>query len=534
MVRRRFTWARDPRPYSSPAATPYRWGVKVLGISLVAVLLAACAGQRAATGPQESPSSAASPTVRLLFAGDVMVGRGVAPVLATEGASLFEDVRFVVSSADLASANLESGLADDPESVAVEGVGLVGAASAAPTLAGAGFDVLSVANNHAGDAGDGAVAATASALEESGIAPVGLAEDGVPPAPVVEVAHGVRVAYLAFDLTRQGPAPTPEDAGVATWDPEVAAAAVRQARSLADIVAVSLHGGVEYLPGPDPALRRASTLVADAGADVVWAHGSHVVYDVEARDAGDGRVSVVAYGLGNFLFDQHRRGTTEGAIVEVLAGEGGVVGYRVGGVEHPEVWPRFTGWQQPTGDAALLDGEWWQLTGPVAVADAAAPAEDVAERHGDDVEAVAAGDVTADGRLEVVVAFRRPYEQRPVQERFPDAIWTDEQGRTAHLGVYRPEDLGPIWVASGLAHPIAEVVVCDGALAVGYGTLNPGDPVLSGAWTWRIHGFAVAPDLPGPATPACADVDGDGYLDPVLLGRSRAESLSSGAGAHDP
>jgi poly-gamma-glutamate synthesis protein (capsule biosynthesis protein) len=453
----------------------------------------------------------------MLFAGDLMVARGVAPVLAGEGVSLFEDVRFVLSRADLAAANLESGLADDPGSVAGDGVVLVGATSAAPVLAGVGFDLLSVANNHAGDAGDGAVAATAGALERSGIVPIGVVEDGAPPVPAVKEVRGVRVAYLAFDLTRQGPAPTPRSPGVVTWDPEIASAAVVEARSVADVVAVSLHGGVEYLPGPDPALRTAATLVADAGADVVWAHGSHVVYDVEVREHG--RVSVVAYGLGNFLFDQHRRGTTEGAIVEVLADERGVIGYRVGAVEHPGVWPRFTGWQQPAGDAALLDGEWWQMTRPVAVAIGAQPAEGVAERHGNDVEVVAAGDVTGDGRMEVVVAFRRPYEERPVHERFPDATWTDERGRTAHLGVYRPEDLGPIWVASGLAKPVADVAVCDGALAVAYGALRRGDPVLSGAWTWRTRSFAVAPDLPGAATPACADVNGDGVLDPVLLRR---------------
>jgi hypothetical protein len=242
-----------------------------------------------------------------------------------------------------------------------------------------------------------------------------------------------------------------------------------------------------------------------------------MVYDVEVRQHGP--VSVVAYGLGNFLFDQHRRGTTEGAIVEVLSDERGIIAYRVGAVEHPAVWARFTGWQQPEGDAVLLDGEWWQLTRPMAVTTGAQPAGNIADRHGNDVEAVAAGDATGDGRTEVVVAFRRPYRQRPVHQRFPEATWTDEQARTAHLGVYRPEDLGPIWVASGLAKPVADVAVCNGTLAVSYGALRPGDPVASGAWTWRSRGFAVSADLPGPATPVCADADGDGVLDPVLLRR---------------
>ncbi len=496
---------------------------------MAAALVAACAGSgTATTGMPTSAAPPVSPTVRLLFAGDLTVGRGVAPIIADEGVSLFEGVRFVVSRADLAAANLESALADDPGSVAGEGVILVGATSAARVLAGAGFDLLSVANNHAGDAGDGAVAVTAGALGRSGIDAVGVVEDGAAPRPAVREVRGVRVAYLAFDLTRQGPAPTPLSPGIVAWDPEIASAAVVEARSVADIVTVSLHGGAEYLPGPDPALRAAAALVSDAGADVVWAHGSHVVYDVEVREHG--RVGVVAYGLGNFLFDQHRRGTTEGAILEVLADEDGVIAYRVGAVVHPEVWPRFTGWDQPAGDAVLLDGEWWQLTRPVATASPRTVAG-IAERHGDDVEAVAAGDVTGDGRLEVVVAFRRPYRQRPVHDRFPDAIWTDEQGRTAHLGVYRPEDLGPIWVASGLAHPVAGIAVCDGELAVTYGALRPGDPVFSGAWTWRNTGFVIASDLPGVATPRCADVDGDGILDPVLLGRAQNGSLSSGAGA---
>lgn len=507
--------------------------MKVLGGFVAAALLAACAGSATATtGMPASAAAPVSPTVRLLFAGDLAVGRGVAPAIADEGVSLFEGVRFVVSRADLAAANLESALVDDPDAVVGEGVILVGASNAAPVLAGAGFDLLSLANNHAGDSGDGAVAATASALERNGIDALGVVEAGTPPAPVIRQVSGVRIAYLAFDLTAQGPAPMPGSPGVAVWEPDVVAAAVTSARSAADVVAVSLHGGVEYLPGADPALRAAATLVSAAGADVVWAHGSHVVYDVELSDDGDGRVSIVAYGLGNFLFDQHHRGTTEGVILEVLADEDGVVAYRVGAVVHPEVWPRFTGWGQPVGDAVLLDGEWWQLTRSVATTSPRTVAG-VAERHGEDVEAVATGDVTGDGRLEVVVAFRRPYQQRPVHERFPDAIWTDEQGRTAHLGVYRPEDLGPVWVASGLAHPVAGIVVCDGKLAVTYGALRPGDPVFSGAWTWRNKGFAIASDLPGLATPGCADVDGDGVLDPVLLGRAQPESLSSGAGADE-
>jgi hypothetical protein len=99
--------------------------------------------------------------------------------------------------------------------------------------------------------------------------------------------------------------------------------------------------------------------------------------------------------------------------------------------------------------------------------------------------------------------------------RFPDVEWTDAEGRTAHLGLYRPEDLGPIWVASGLAHPVDDLAVCDGSLAVSYSEALRRS-VASGAWTWNEFGFSVAQDLPGAAVPGCADVDRDGRLDPVL------------------
>src|SRR5512134_3904640 len=82
---------------------------------LAFVVLAACAG------PPADPSNGAPTggavrhapegTVRLLFAGDVMLGRGVAELDPT---TLLEGVRYVVSSADLAVANLESPLTGRP------------------------------------------------------------------------------------------------------------------------------------------------------------------------------------------------------------------------------------------------------------------------------------------------------------------------------------------------------------------------------------------------------------------------------------
>jgi hypothetical protein len=67
---------------------------------------------------------------------------------------------------------------------------------------------------------------------------------------------------------------------------------------------------------------------------------------------------------------------------------------------------------------------------------------------------------------------------------------------------------------------VAALAPCDGALAVAYSTLNDPTVVATGAWRWGGFGFVPLPDLPGAGTPACADVDGDGLLDPLVLERS--------------
>jgi hypothetical protein len=103
---------------------------------------------------------------------------------------------------------------------------------------------------------------------------------------------------------------------------------------------------------------------------------------------------------------------------------------------------------------------------------------------------------------------------------FPSEGLTDALGRTAHVGLYRPGDLRPRWVAGTLLRPVAAVAACDGALAVAYSTLDDAAIVGAGAWRWGGFGFVPMPDLSGAGVPACADVDGDGALDPLVLGRS--------------
>ena len=68
--------------------------------------------------------------------------------------------------------------------------------------------------------------------------------------------------------------------------------------------------------------------------------------------------------------------------------------------------------------------------------------------------------------------------------------------------------------------PVAALAVCDGALAIVHDQLDDPGLVAAGAWEWNGFGFDTAPDIPGPGTPGCVDIDGDGRSEPVILGRT--------------
>ncbi|HSF84312.1 MAG TPA: CapA family protein [Acidimicrobiia bacterium] len=479
---------------------------------LPAVLAAACGGggtapQPAAdaTPPGQTDAGAPDTVVRLGFAGDVMLGRRVAPVVSSDGASIFEAVRHELAAMDLAVANLESPFGDAGDS-GDRPPRLVADPAAAQLLARAGFDAMNVANNHASDAGPSSVADTAARLEDVGLATLGRVDE-----PLIVERNGLRVALLAFDVTGQSP---PDQ--VAHWDGPMVARTVAEARANADVVTVSLHGGVEYLPRPDPALKRKADQLAGWGVDVVWAHGSHVAHEVSLADPdGDGRVSVLAYGLGNFLFDQRIPGTTEGLLVEVLAAADGARGYRIGVVRHDDLRVSAVEWREPDGDAAWLDGWWTLATAPPGVTDETVDPALVAA-FGTST-AVGIGDADGDGRDDLVAAFVRPLRPTMINQRFTEIDWTDRAGRSAHLGVYDVESKEPRWVAGSLPRVVVAVAVCDGSLALAFRELDGAAVVATSAWWWRGFGFGTASDLAGRGSPGCLDVDADGHLDPVLL-----------------
>jgi poly-gamma-glutamate capsule biosynthesis protein CapA/YwtB (metallophosphatase superfamily) len=251
--------------------------------------------------PAEESLPPRASTLTVAAVGDIMLGtdfpKNILP--DDDGAGFLGEVTPVLTSADIAFGNLEGVLLDGGEPVKECKDPSVCHLFRSPTryaqhLAAAGFDVMSLANNHAHDFGEEGRSSGMQALESVGIRHSGREGD----VASWEVG-GLRVALIAF---------APNIGAHALNDYARAAELVAELASRHDIVLVSFHGGAEgvdaaTLPFAEETYHgeaRGNVVtfahaVIDAGADLVLGHGPHVPRALEYYNE-----RLIAYSLGNF------------------------------------------------------------------------------------------------------------------------------------------------------------------------------------------------------------------------------------------
>jgi len=256
----------------------------------------------------------AQPSVRLLFTGDLMLGRSLEEAARANADPLFafRRVATLLQSADLTVGNLECVLSD--RGIPARKRYPLRCVQALDALHWAGFDVLSLANNHAMDFGAEALLDMIARLRNVGIATVGAGETlRAARTPAVLLKNGVRIAFLGYvNVPQDGPpfffrndltAATATQPGVAWASADADGVAmiqadVRAAQALADVVIVLLHAGIEYSRTPNDVQRLLAYAAMDAGAAAVIGAHPHVLQGVQRYKDG-----IIAYSLGNFAFD---------------------------------------------------------------------------------------------------------------------------------------------------------------------------------------------------------------------------------------
>jgi poly-gamma-glutamate synthesis protein (capsule biosynthesis protein) len=277
--------------------------------------------------------------------GDVTFGENVGPAIDRHGSAYpWTFVAPTLRSADITVGNLET-------AVSTRGVAAVkeftfrGPPSALRAVRGvAGFDVLTLANNHAVDYGREALMDTVRAVRAAGIEPIGAgANDRQARRPAVVEAGGLRVAFLGYsDVNPLGFNATSTSAGTAKADVAAITADVRAALRRADVAVCFFHWGTELHPRPDARQQQFAAACLNAGARVVLGAHPHVLGDV-ARPT---RRSIVAWTLGNFVFPSGGL-TGRTAILHVALGADGVRGHRLLPVRIDGFRPRLSRAAQP-------------------------------------------------------------------------------------------------------------------------------------------------------------------------------------------
>ncbi|PHV09875.1 CapA family protein [Chitinimonas sp. BJB300] len=243
-------------------------------------------------------------TVRLIFAGDIMLDDGPGQTIAAGGDPL-APFNALLRDADYRIANLECPVATVGKRVDNKIYTFRAHPRVIEKLKGR-FDALALANNHSGDFGHTAFMETIQHIKASGIAYFGggrnLAEAHK---PLWVERKDLRIAVLSYNEFKprsfEAGANQP---GIAWSEDSHVVRDIKSARAAgADIVIPFMHWGWEHEPEPSERQQQLARLMIDAGADAVVGGHPHVTQGALLY-----RGKPIIWSLGNFVFDGFAEG----------------------------------------------------------------------------------------------------------------------------------------------------------------------------------------------------------------------------------
>jgi poly-gamma-glutamate capsule biosynthesis protein CapA/YwtB (metallophosphatase superfamily) len=262
------------------------------------------ASKGAAPLPAGGPSPTPTPQspITLAFTGDVMFGRTVNEhMLATAQSDPFPFTYTAdfLRGFDLTIGNLECVISNLGTPVP-KSYNFRGDARAYDRLLNAGFDLVSVANNHSGDYGKDAFLDEFETLPKRGLTPLGGGQNRQQAhTPVLKTVRGTTIGFLAYDeINPFSFAATDTLPGHAWLTEDALRQDVPLARASADFVIAFVHWGIEYQTAFNAHQRQLAQAAIDAGADLVVGAHPHVIEPYEFYQG-----KLIVYSLGNFVFD---------------------------------------------------------------------------------------------------------------------------------------------------------------------------------------------------------------------------------------
>lgn len=244
----------------------------------------------------------------MAFAGDMMFEQHLRP-LAGNPNSLSE-LKNTLGNADVSVANLETSITDRGTPWPGKPFTFRTSESALDAIAGAGVDVVTMANNHTFDFGEQGAQDTLRAKDNSPIPIVGIGRnEDEAYAPATMEVSGVKIAIIGasevVEETLMNRSADQHAAGIAAAAPQQRrdrlVKEVREAKKTHDAVVVMMHWGIEAQHCPGESAIATSKALEEAGADAIIGSHAH-------RVNGHGWLgdAYVHYGTGNFVYYLNR------------------------------------------------------------------------------------------------------------------------------------------------------------------------------------------------------------------------------------
>jgi poly-gamma-glutamate synthesis protein (capsule biosynthesis protein) len=259
----------------------------------------------------------------ILFVGDVMqhqsqLDAAYNPASKTyEYDSCFNYVRALISSYDIAIANLEVTLGGAPYSGYPQ---FSAPDNLAIAVKNAGFDILATANNHSCDRGRKGIERTIRILDSLNIPHTGTFKDSLSRRasyPMIVRKNGFKLALLNYTYGTNG-IDVPKPNVVNLIEEKQIIADLKAAKdSMPDKIIVFTHWGDEYQSHPNDWQKHYAKLLFDNGADIVIGSHPHVIQKMEriVYPDSNGREVMIVYSLGNYISNQRDRYKDGGATI---------------------------------------------------------------------------------------------------------------------------------------------------------------------------------------------------------------------------
>lgn len=268
------------------------------------------------------PMSLSGQSVEIIAVGDILLTRGVEKRIEKFGLAYpFERVSPLLKKADLVFGNLENPITDKCDESA-KNISFQAKPEYSKILPASGLDILSLANNHTLDCGEIGLAETKRNLKNQKIRFVGGGENQN--LLIIEIKK-IKIAFIGF--TAVSPIfPEANSPLISSAAPENIKKITESARQQSDIVIASFHWGTEYVSRPNKEQINLAKIAVEAGADVVLGHHPHVLQGFQVVNSPN-RKSLIAYSLGNFVFDSPTKlikDTAESVILKIRVSQKGL------------------------------------------------------------------------------------------------------------------------------------------------------------------------------------------------------------------